>query len=451
MGIDAYITDIATGRKAKVINGAEEDNALLVAVRDYKTYTSKTIFFTNPTYGADMNQNVTFGGTPDKIYDGGDSSLWTASTITGGAGDFLETDTTHAHGGIITVVDYSLIDVGETFTINGTARAEGTDWDAETNNDTTATNIAADITANITGFTATASGAVVTVTAETGYDLTECTTSGEAGEMTATQQSLNASPSANGDTIQFAKGSDVTCANYTTITGWIYITGWPSENQNVELYAWDTGADEQVGVSVYLRDYIDTNLINYWQQFVISLDDLEIETSTTVDAFRLKTIDIGLGAPPDYFIDSMQIEETGSTLEYTITTEEGTWFHIQNFKVYIVDAVAGDSANDIHLSYDKFLGVALNNGCLYQRIEDGVVTASANIQGIGDILQDPNSSISAIGSDDTNTFIAIEKRDETPFTLKYENNDIIRIVIRDNLSGLLKFRISVYGYEEERG
>ncbi len=43
----------------------------------------QTKFFLNETYGADMNINAAFGGTPDGIHNGTDTALWTASILNG--------------------------------------------------------------------------------------------------------------------------------------------------------------------------------------------------------------------------------------------------------------------------------------------------------------------------------------------------------------------------------
>lgn len=67
--------------------------------------------------------------------------------------------------GTITITDYTLLST-DTVSVNATDLVEGTDFDAETSNDVTATNLAAVIDA-ISGVNATASGAVVTVTATT--------------------------------------------------------------------------------------------------------------------------------------------------------------------------------------------------------------------------------------------------------------------------------------------
>lgn len=57
-------------------------------------YPSVVRFFSNNTYGVDMNQNITFGGTPHKIHNGTDSTEWTGSIEagSGSAFDFASTD-----------------------------------------------------------------------------------------------------------------------------------------------------------------------------------------------------------------------------------------------------------------------------------------------------------------------------------------------------------------------
>jgi hypothetical protein len=60
----------------------EIDGSLPVTVREPHDNSIK--FFVNSEYGADMNQNAGTSGTPEKIHDGTDTSLWTATDIVGG-------------------------------------------------------------------------------------------------------------------------------------------------------------------------------------------------------------------------------------------------------------------------------------------------------------------------------------------------------------------------------
>jgi len=61
-----------------------------------------TIFFTNSTFGIAMNQNVTFSGSPEVIFDGTDSGAW-VSTLVAGTWDF-------ADGGKVTITTANNLD-----------------------------------------------------------------------------------------------------------------------------------------------------------------------------------------------------------------------------------------------------------------------------------------------------------------------------------------------------
>ena len=62
----------SSGTVAAVNNDAGESVGLVVATREHKTFTPKTVFFTNPTYGREMAQDASFGGAPLVIHNGTD-------------------------------------------------------------------------------------------------------------------------------------------------------------------------------------------------------------------------------------------------------------------------------------------------------------------------------------------------------------------------------------------
>lgn len=100
MPLKNHIADPSTGLIAEVVDG-EEQNALVVATRPLKTYVNKTLVFSNPNYGIDMNQDASTGGTPLRVHDGEDTTLWTASSIAGVKFNFSSTD--QAQSGITSV------------------------------------------------------------------------------------------------------------------------------------------------------------------------------------------------------------------------------------------------------------------------------------------------------------------------------------------------------------
>jgi hypothetical protein len=82
MTLKINITDPGSGVQARVVDH-EEDNALVVATRPLKTFTTRTTFAVNDVYGREMAQNGAFSGTPLLLHDGVDTVAWTFSQVDG--------------------------------------------------------------------------------------------------------------------------------------------------------------------------------------------------------------------------------------------------------------------------------------------------------------------------------------------------------------------------------
>jgi hypothetical protein len=271
--------------------------------------------------------------------------------------------------------------------------------------------------------------------------------------------SIDATATNNNDTAQITAGAPQALSGYVSLSGWIYITGWStSGTKGVEIFGWDTGAPAIEGVAVDIGDYINTAAFNTWQQFVIPLGDMGL-TGLTIDAIRIVTIDVGAGPPPNYYLDDIQIEQTGTALEYFIRPDDGTWLHVETVQFTIADAYTGivtvagatENATMPGIPYDALLGVAaLTVGITYQFIQDGNVSNIAVVNQLSDLLQLPDTELINSISDGTNTLVTIKQDLSYPITLKSEDNDRMRILINDNLSGLLLFRIATRCREEIR-
>ena len=97
--LKSIITDPQTGISAAVDNH-DEPSGLIVATRPLKVMENSIEFFLSDEYGADMNVNVSYGGTPDQVHNGTDDTLWTGSDIVGGGkSTFNSTDQNHTDGG----------------------------------------------------------------------------------------------------------------------------------------------------------------------------------------------------------------------------------------------------------------------------------------------------------------------------------------------------------------
>lgn len=353
MAIETFVTDPKTKNGAEVDAIAGERQALIVAVRDLKTFTQTQAFFVNPTNGSDMNKDAAFGGTPVKVHDGIDSVLWTASAIAG-AWTFNSTDQAHAGSN----------------SIDGTATA-------------------------------------------------------------------------NNSVAQLAKGSPQDLSSYVAVTAWVYLTGWGvSGTKELNFQGWNTGTSTIVGVAVNLGTYIDTTLFNTWQKAAIPLADMGL-ANQTIDSFRVVIVESGAGSI-DFYLDDIQIEQTGMALEYTIEPDKDEWYHVEGIQTSMADNITGAISNGTMpgLSYNKILGVtALANGIIYRLIQDGIVTDSRVIGQLSDLLQFSDTKINNSISDGTNTHITVWLPFAHPVLLKSENEDRMTITIQDDLSVLLLLRM----------
>ena len=258
----------------------------------------------------------------------------------------------------------------------------------------------------------------------------------------------------NNDVLQLTRASDITLIGYTSLTLWIYVDKDWKAGDSIEIKGWDTGIGTIVGSSVKLEDYFAWNIHDTWHKISIPLKDM-ILTEETIDAIKIEIV-ANEGKQPKFYMDDIQFEglsETTELGEFIIEPDPATWFHIDQLIISIADNIAGTIANGTmpSLSYNKILGeTKLTNGLLYQRMQDGIIISSTIIQQLSDWLQRPYAELISTISDGTNTFITINLGYSEPLLLKAENKDKLRILILDNLSGLLLLRISVSGKTEQR-
>jgi len=275
---------------------------------------------------------------------------------------------------------------------------------------------------------------------------------------------VDATGTVNNDVAQFDNGGDFDLSDYIVLSGWIALTLWDGlgTDKGISIYGWDTGSSTQVGDAVRIDDYVNTGIINTWQEFFIPLSDMNL-SGETIDSIRVSTVDVGAGRPPAYFLDDMQFEGAGpgdvEPALFTVEPDLETWFYVHKLTVSIADNISGivtvggntENATMIGLSYDQILGeAALTIGLNFQRITDGVIESTSIIRQLSDFLQFPNASISTAISDGTNTFVQITINLVSPVILKSETKDKLSLLVSDNLAGLLQLRVSALGSKELR-
>jgi hypothetical protein len=264
--------------------------------------------------------------------------------------------------------------------------------------------------------------------------------------------SIDGSATINTDESQYAKGSNQDLTGYVSLSGWIYITGWPvTGTKKVQIYGWDVGVG-LVGNIVNIGDYVNTLVFNGWLRFIIPLSDMGL-TEKTIDSIRIKTISLGAGAAPSYHLDDIQILETELPIEYIVEPSDDTWLHVDQINITMADALNTTLTDNsmFNLSYDKFLALGnLNVGILFQKVCENDVIWSSTFHNLLDFLQIPNTNILTTGCDGTNTWFSLSQNFASPVLLKSESKDKLSFIIRDDMTGLLRFRIGVSCREEYR-
>jgi hypothetical protein len=365
--IKSLITDPGTGIQAE-IDDDNDSHALVVATRPLKSYKNVLRFFINDDYGVDMNQNALPGGTPEKIHDGTDSSLWTATDIVGGAKT----------------------------TFNSTDQAQ------------------------------------------------------------AGTKSIKVDNSPVNDVFQLAKGSDLDCNGYISITMYIYPDKDWKAGDTIELYGWDTGTGLQVGDAIDLSDYFTYNQYDVWHKLTIPLADMgDLSGYTTLDALRIRIV-TKEGKSAKFYIDTFQFEEkTGTTepIAFHLKPDLGTWLHVNSFQILLADEYDSTVSNGTMpgIPYNSLLGVAkLATGITYKRITDNEVISSASIHQFLDFMAFSNATITGSGSDGTNTWVSVNMQFTEPVILKEEDADEMSLTVNDDLSGLLVLRVGAGSKIEQR-
>lgn len=258
-------------------------------------------------------------------------------------------------------------------------------------------------------------------------------------------QSIDATSSEGGDQFQLLNSSEISPTAYDRLNGWVYIDGlWALPDDGVRIVFYNTNTGVEVSDAIDLDNYVTGTNINVWQNFIIPLSDFGIFTDD-YNAIRFTTLEDG--APPDYYLDDIKLEEInvpeGSNV-FSIAPRQPYWWYIDSFQIILADAYDSTVTDGTvpGLPYDSLLGVSLTNGILYSRIQGGETEYSTLLYNLLDFMEQPGTDLSGYGSDGTNTWLTMRAVfDKEPIRLRSELEDEIRFTINDDLSGLLRFRI----------
>ncbi len=408
--LEAHVHKFSTAKR-------NDHSGLLVLTRVFQDFAPEVHPFLNTTFGAAMNQNISFGSIASIIHDGGSTS----SAKTGTADGNTLNELVDSGGGFnaAVVVGMSVHNTTDDTYANVTAVTADTRL-------TFATDLFPD------GNEAYIIDAVWIGTAVQGT-----WNFADSAKITLTSGDNNDEASIDSDT-----ATSLGMTNFTAFTGKVDLDTYNPTANNIVI-GFDL-AGVAVGNTVLLNDYIDTGDFSE-QSFVIPKDDLGLSTQT-INGLTISLSRSG-GAKPTFKLDDLQLEASGTPAIFKATTPAGTRFHISELRIAIADNVASTVASGtMHgLAYNALLGVsALSNGIIFQRVEDGKTLFSISIKQLGDLLSTGSDIVNAI-SDGTNTFLTLLVKFPEAIVLKGGNNDFLSFTINDNLSGLLQFTAAARG------
>ena len=408
MGVKVGIEDgFGTGLTAHVhkFPGTDSKHAgVLVLTEPFRDKLTTVTPLLSETFGADMNQNVTFSGNPELIFDGQSTSADTGTTSSASAGN--------------------LVDVGQNFETTvtvGMGVHNSTDdtyahVDTVTDNENLA--ISVDIMDNAEVY---AVGNFWIPTANAGdWDFSDST------KVTITAAN-------SGDSATFDDGGTIDMSGFTAITGKIDLDTYNDSTHSILIQFGLAGVP--LGSSVNLNDYIDTGDFAE-QSFVIPKADLGISTST-VDEMTITMIRTG-GAKPTVKFDDFQIEQTGSPAAFSYRPSSTQRVKLISIKIVFADNVTATS------SYNALFGVsALSIGINVIAQSLGKTVFSGNFNRLIDFLQVANSTFEeSVGAADSWMSINVPFNDNQ-VVLQGVDGDNITFTVNDNLSGLAFFRAFV--------
>ena len=247
-------------------------------------------------------------------------------------------------------------------------------------------------------------------------------------------QSIDATLTVDSNEMQLERTSSISMIGFSAYSGYIYLTSFNISKHSVAMEVRLAGALQ--GVSVDITDFVDTGTLNAWQRFVIPKAIMNIDAED-IDQIVFRTNSTS-GQPPNYYLDTINIEEQGSIL-YTFAPQKG-----QIFEVFSVDYVLRNNVTNIEP--ELFMGLAaLTNGVRARTSIDGITRFSGGVKSLADWL-DGGSNVKSTMIGAANSAIQIQGLSPgSPIRINGNNSDTFSVSISDDLSSLTSFKVIVRG------
>jgi hypothetical protein len=247
-----------------------------------------------------------------------------------------------------------------------------------------------------------------------------------------------ANPSLN-DVWQFDNGgADITVSTYDVLLCSINVDKDWTVGDSVSIFGYDTDLATQVGTAVFLEDYMNESDFDTIHLLSIPLVDMGL-TSGTVDAIRMTQV--GKSGPSGtWYMDELRFSES-ATLTYIAQPASGKIVRYEKLEFTVVD-------NITTLEPNKFMGLTLTGGLMFQRFENSVAGPAVNFTTLAEMQR---FTFCVEGSEliqgATESSIKIRLDLPVPITLIESRGDRVEITLEDNFSGLQAMSAIIIGKE----
>jgi hypothetical protein len=259
-------------------------------------------------------------------------------------------------------------------------------------------------------------------------------------------KSIDTTATTNNNEMLLTRGSTISSGSYVALTGYIYITGWGAST-DIRFIVRNSGT--VLSTTINLSNYISTGVLNSWQKFSIPMSAFAMGT-VNFNQIVIRSISGGSTAPNAY-LDTLQWEETTGSATYVVEPDNGSIYTITDLSITMADAYDTTLANNSvpKILYNQLLGVtALTTGLQFRLTTGQVIRFNAFFKQHIDFMTFPGVQFSS-GGDATNTWINYQVHFSTPFVMDARTEDKLEILLTEDLSGLLFFKVLVRGHKEE--
>lgn len=255
-------------------------------------------------------------------------------------------------------------------------------------------------------------------------------------------QSIDASVSSNNDVAGFTAPAPLNPSSFSALLFAVYITSFPNTGTKDVAFQFYNGGSP-VGNVVSIKPYVNTNNFNTWQLANIPLGDFGLTATPQIDELRITTVDQGRGAPPNYFLDKIELADatTGSGVQtYRFEPPFNEDYSLLRLRLFAYNTSKTDP------NPTEFFGLpALAGGLELVLRNKRRVFLSLIAQDIWDLIRGANAEVRTNADGSTGaTFIVDFDIPMDHMLIEGTEGTFIEVRVKDDLSALERFEVSCH-------